>query len=74
MIMEKKLENNVTNACATCFHKSKLKRESDPSATWCLKLMMYITHPDFACMYHLEQDDKNRLPQALARGTGKSQR
>jgi hypothetical protein len=52
MFTENKLEDTIAKACATCVHKSQLKRESDPAATWCLKLMLRIDHPQFACMFY----------------------
>ncbi len=40
--------------CANCAHKSRIRLERDPSATWCLKLMIQIDHPQFACMFYQE--------------------
>jgi len=46
--------------CASCAHKSRIRLEIDPSATWCLKLMIRIDHPQFACMFY--QEDETPAP------------
>lgn len=54
--MEDRLEDHTKEGCASCVHKSRIKCESDTSATWCLKMMLHIDYPQFACMFHQEQE------------------
>lgn len=53
-----------TKECASCSHKSRIRLERDPSATWCLKLMIEIDNPQFACMFYQEY---KQAPSILAK-------
>lgn len=57
--MEVRYEDHTKTTCASCIHKSRIKLES--SATWCLKLMLHIEHPQFACLFYQELEKKIRL-------------
>jgi hypothetical protein len=57
--MKDRYEEHTKKACSSCIHKSRIKLES--SATWCLKLMLHIEHPQFACMFYEKLEKKTRL-------------
>jgi hypothetical protein len=57
--MRDRYEGQTKKACASCIHKSRIKRDS--SVTWCLKLMIHIDQPQFACLFYQEAGTKAPL-------------